>query len=144
MRKVPAIPVFILVLLILSGLVAAMAQQMQQPSSGTTPQGKVAPINVGRTVMPLSPPSALYAFPGRTCPAGSQPYKGPEQLPQDSGAIYCTIARRVVVIPKTVTDQCPSPAYKPYVDTKAKPDSDVIWCEFNYQDNPLAPRRPEK
>ncbi len=76
--------------------------------------------------------SSVFAFPGPTCPVGSEIFKGPEaQMIKDSGAVYCVFKRgNVVALPKDkVPDgKCP-PMFKTYEDKKYKPDADTIWCE---------------
>jgi hypothetical protein len=72
----------------------------------------------------------IYAYPGTTCPGGSERYKGPDQmLAADSGAVYCRYVRKVMNVPKAGSHGvCPSGS-KPYTDPRAKPDADTIWCQ---------------
>jgi hypothetical protein len=92
-------------------------------------------------------PPSVFGYPGKTCPGGSELYKGPEQkLAAESGAVYCRFARKVVVFAKKDRDKCPF-GLKPYSGADAKPDPDVIWCEHDPSQKlaiPPLPSQPEK
>jgi hypothetical protein len=88
----------------------------------------------------LNPGPSLFAFAGKACPGGSEPYKGPEQaLAAESGAVYCVISKQVTIFSKKTMEKCPD-GFKSHADAKAKPDADVIWCESDpsYKPNPPA------
>lgn len=86
----------------------------------------------------------VFAFPGHSCPGGSEPYKGPEQmLASENNAVYCRFMPKVFVLPKNGFDKCPAPM-KPYANGQAKPDDDVIWCEFEALAKfPVSPTQPK-
>lgn len=91
-----------------------------------------APVNI------MSLPN-IFAYPGKSCPGGSDPYPGPEQaLAAESGAIYCRFFRRFVIMPgEEGKTKCPA-GMKDYHDAKAKPEKGQMWCEME----PVAKSKP--
>jgi hypothetical protein len=96
------------------------------------------------------PPPSIFAYPGQSCPGGSEIYKGPEQeLAAKSGAVFCRFVRKVTVISKKMSDKCPV-GMRPYSGGGAKPGEDVIWCEpdpsqktISIPAPPPQPKQPE-
>jgi hypothetical protein len=91
----------------------------------------------------LSAPPSIYAWPGKSCPVGSELYKGPEevQLAAESGAVYCSFKVKVVTLSKKDHNACP-PGTKSHIEAKAKPDPDTIWCEADPDHPPVIPPMP--
>ena len=88
-------------------------------------------------------PPSIFAYPGKTCPGGSELYKGPElTLAEASGAVYCRFFRKVMVIPKNKASTCPS-GTKTHVEKNAKPDDDVLWCEHDGSAGPAGLFQPK-
>jgi len=82
-------------------------------------------------IQALNPASSVFAITGKTCPGGSEPYKGPEQASAaESGVIYCVLHKQVTIYPRKAVEKCPAGS-KPYDDAKGRPDSDVIWCKVD-------------
>ena len=81
--------------------------------------------------MPMRGDISVFAYPGTTCPGGSERMDVPEQVDAEkSGAIYCRYTRKVIVVSKEISKgTCPS-GMTPYTDTKAKPNPDHIWCQL--------------
>ena len=73
----------------------------------------------------------IYAYPGKTCPPGSDPYPGPEQLwAKESGAIYCRFVRKFANVRRAKWgDTCPSGTTL-YTDPRGKPDPGINWCKM--------------
>ncbi len=121
----------ILGFLTLSG--TAMAQTPLPPVQPPAPQGREN--------------SFFFAYPGSTCPGGSERYKGPEQaLAAQTGAVYCKFIHNIFAMKKSaVGTSCPA-GLKVYEDPHSKPDEDVIWCKLDQapvnvgQKPPLPPK----
>ncbi|MGO9545223.1 MAG: hypothetical protein ACLPPF_10555 [Rhodomicrobium sp.] len=90
-----------------------------------------SPVFAQNMLSPAMPmPGFIFAYPGSACPGGSVRYKGPEQaLAAESGAVYCRFDKKVKIIPKMSGNTACPPGTAPYVDAKAKPDPDVMWCK---------------
>lgn len=75
----------------------------------------------------------IFAIAGRSCPAGSHAYKGPEaKLAAKSGVIYCEFKSTILVITQRKdTDRCPPP-YVVYKndDPSVTPDTGIMWCQL--------------
>lgn len=109
-------------------------------------KGRIIALIVLVTSMSASPafaqssarggPPSIFAYPGQTCPGGTERYKGPEQVAAGkTGAVLCHFQRSVVIISKALRSTCP-PRLKPHVEAGAKPDDDVIWCDEDMVANP--------
>jgi hypothetical protein len=103
-------------------LVLPLSVEAAPPTSASAPTPAASPFSAPTDVF-------IYAYPGTTCPGGSERYKGPEQtLASDSGAVYCRFKRTVLPFAKSLRTDCPA-GMKPHAESRAKPDDDVIWCE---------------
>jgi hypothetical protein len=111
---------FLIVFLLLSP--AAFAVKTDAPNASTT-TNQAAFVNA-------MPAPSFFAYPGKTCPGGSTPTRGPEQaLAAESGAIYCRFIKAAkIVYKKEFNGKCP-PGMIEYTDSKAKPDADILWCK---------------
>jgi hypothetical protein len=77
-----------------------------------------------------------FAFPGKTCPGGSELYKRPEQArARASGRVCCGLVGKAHIISEKMS-KCPV-GVKAYT-RGGRPDSDVMWWENDLRSSSLS------
>jgi hypothetical protein len=105
-----------------------------------------APTNAQNWPALLTPSAAngdeiSFAFPRKTCPGGSELYKGPEQaLARASGRVCCSLVGKAPVVSKKMGKR---PVGMTAYTGGGRPDSDVMWWGNDLSFRPLIPTVPK-
>lgn len=129
---------FLTALAFISCVEAAVVQGVHAESAGNPP-------TAGQNSL-RSPFGTVYifAYPGSTCPPGSDLYRGPEtSLAKSFGAVYCRFKRSSVAVVKSKTSHgtCP-PGLREHTEANIKPDDGFLWCDPDPNYKPVLPPLP--